>query len=357
MPHAPIPILQALKLPTDPKSCTLDSSGLGSGFTSTGILHATITNETTNTREQRKYFIKTSQDGLAAKEMFQGEYESLNAIARAVPGFCPRGLAWGPLDEKNGYFLATEFLDLRSSRNRRGSTGDGTTPSTSNLAYRLGKLHTTPAPVDPVTGQRRYGFPVPTFCGDTRQPNSFNDSWADFYANERLLAILSSSEKRNGRDAGLRDLVEKTARIVVPRLLGDEHLGYNSRSEGEGIQPVVVHGDLWSGNTDLGRIFRDRRDGAEEEVVGDVVYDPSACYAHSEFELGIMGMFGGFGRKFFEDYHQIVPKTEPVEEYEDRIQLYELYHHLNHHAIFGGGYRSGAMSITQKLLRKYGDRQ
>lgn len=31
------------------------------------------------------------------------------------------------------------------------------------------------------------------------------------------------------------------------------------------------------------------------------------------------------------------------------------YHHLNHHAIFGGGYRSGAMLIMQKLLRKYSD--
>ena len=31
------------------------------------------------------------------------------------------------------------------------------------------------------------------------------------------------------------------------------------------------------------------------------------------------------------------------------------YHHLNHHAIFGGGYRSGAMSIMQKLIGKYGD--
>jgi fructosamine-3-kinase len=314
------PILKALNLPTDPKNCTLDTSSLGSGFTNTGILHATIPTETRT--QQRKYFIKTSQDGPAAEEMFHGEYESLNAIARAVPGFCPRALAWGPLDEKNGYFLATEFLDLGQGHRgmKRGSSGDE-----SSLAYRLGKLHSTPAPVDPATGRRRYGFPVPTFCGDTRQANNFYDSWAEFYANERLLTILSSSEKRNGQDAGLRDLVEKTARIVVPRLLGDEHLGYNSRGEGEGIQPVVVHGDLWSGNADCGRIVGNGRDEQEEnEGVGDVVYDPSACYAHREFELGIMGMFGGFGGRFFEEYHRVLPRTEPVEEYEDRIRLYEL---------------------------------
>lgn len=86
----------------------------------------------------------------------------------------------------------------------------------------------------------------------------------------------------------------------------------------------------------------------------DVVYDSSACYAHSEFELGIMKMFGGFGGSFLKEYHQLVPKTEPIDEYEDRVALYELYHHLNHHALFGGGYRGGAMSIMKKLTAKYG---
>lgn len=53
------------------------------------------------------------------------------------------------------------------------------------------------------------------------------------------------------------------------------------------------------------------------------------------------------------DYHQMCPKTEPVSEYDDRIKLYELYHHLNHYGIFGGGYKSGATSIMRDLHRKY----
>jgi hypothetical protein len=135
-----------------------------------------------------------------------------------------------------------------------------------------------------------------------------------------LLTILATSEERNGPDAGLRETVEKTAHKVVPRLLGDGHLGYTSSGEGENIVPVVVHGDLWSGNADWGRIVGSGRD----ETPGDVVYDPSACYGHSEFELGIMHMFGGFGPRFFDQYHRIVPKTEPVAEYADRVELYEL---------------------------------
>jgi protein-ribulosamine 3-kinase len=85
-----------------------------------------------------------------------------------------------------------------------------------------------------------------------------------------------------------------------------------------------------------------------------ITFDSSACYAHSEFELGIMKMFGGFGREFLEEYHRYAPKTEPVEEYEDRVKLYELYHHLNHYAMFGGGYKSGAVGIMRGLVEKYG---
>jgi protein-ribulosamine 3-kinase len=55
-----------------------------------------------------------------------------------------------------------------------------------------------------------------------------------------------------------------------------------------------------------------------------VVYDPSAFYGHSEYELGIMKMFGGFGGSFLTEYHKLCPKTEPVGEYNDRVALYEL---------------------------------
>ena len=66
------------------------------------------------------------------------------------------------------------------------------------------------------------------------------------------------------------------------------------------------------------------------------------------------GRFGGFGPDFLREYHSVCPKTEPVEEYDDRVMLYELYHHLNHHAMFGGMYRSGAVSMIKTLLDKYG---
>jgi protein-ribulosamine 3-kinase len=190
----------------------------------------------------------------------------------------------------------------------------------------------------------QFGFPVTTCCGDTPQDNSYKSSWAEFYAENRLRFILRRTEKSNGVDKGMRSLVETTASKVVPRLLGDSHL-----NNGRSITPVVVHGDLWSGNAGVGVI------GSEKGEPEDVVYDSSACYAHSEFELGIMKMFGGFGGSFLKEYHKLCPKTEPVEEYDDRVKLYELYHRLNHYAMFGVGYSGGAISIMRALIGKYGE--
>ncbi|KAL8723467.1 MAG: hypothetical protein Q9181_007278 [Wetmoreana brouardii] len=226
-----------------------------------------------------------------------------------------------------------------SSRSSGASEGGS---SGMTLAAKLAKLHTTPAPIPEGYAKPVFGFPKTTCCGDTPQPNDYKESWADFYVQNRLLAILQKCEGNNGKDAEFRSLVEKTVNAVVPRLIGDDHL-----NGGKGIDPVVVHGDLWSGNKGKARI-------GGKGAVEDVVFDPSAVYGHNEYELGIMNMFGGFGKSFFCEYHNICPKTPPVEEYQDRVSLYELYHHMNHFCIFGGSYRSGAVSIMKKLNQKYG---
>ena len=46
-------------------------------------------------------------------------------------------------------------------------------------------------------------------------------------------------------------------------------------------------------------------------------------------------MFGGIPESFFEEYYKHMPKTEPVDQYELRGDLYELFHYLNHTVLFG----------------------
>jgi protein-ribulosamine 3-kinase len=101
-----------------------------------------------------------------------------------------------------------------------------------------------------------------------------------------------------------------------------------------------------------------------------IIFDPSSFYGHNEAEyvylpsfqvletgllvisLAISRMFGGFPSSFFTDYHTHKPKCEPVDEYDQRIMLYELYHYLNHTVLFGSGY-SEPTSKRMKSLLKY----
>lgn len=241
---------------------------------------------------------------ISAAHKATGEHASLNAIHTAVPNFCPQSHAHGPLANKpNTFFLATDFLDLRGA-----STGAS---SGLSLAQKLAKLHTTPAPIPDGFDQPMFGFPVTTCCGSTPQDNTWRASWADFYAENRIRPIGRACVRENGGgDAEFERAVEAVAGKVVPRLLGDDTFK-------SGVTPVVIHGDLWSGNH--GRGVLGGRGGTEE-----VVYDPSAVYGHSEYELGIMRMFGGFGSGFWREYEKLVPKAEPVDEWEDRVALYEL---------------------------------
>ncbi|CUS15390.1 unnamed protein product [Tuber aestivum] len=311
-------LLAALSL--SPSTSTVKSHG-GSGFASTFKIETDI-----GDGRKKILFVKLGT-GKDAEIMFRGEYESLNAIQEAVPTLCPRAFSHGPLGEgSERFYLATDFLDLLPSGPSRGES----------LASKIARLHSAPVP-EKYSG--KFGFPTPTCCGSTVQDNTWEDTWADFFGKRRLMVILEESERKNGPDSELRRYVERTVETVVPRLLGNL----------KDIKPSLVHGDLWSGNASRGIIREMQDDGAIEEVI----YDPSACYAHNEYEMGIMKMFGGFGTGFFNEYHKIVPKSEPVEEYGDRLKLYQLYHQLNHHALFAGSYRGGAVSVMRSLLSKY----
>ena len=46
-------------------------------------------------------------------------------------------------------------------------------------------------------------------------------------------------------------------------------------------------------------------------------------------------LFEGVPKSFFDAYHQHMPKTEPVGQYELRRDLYEVFHYLNHTVLFG----------------------
>ncbi|VDN21618.1 unnamed protein product [Gongylonema pulchrum] len=84
------------------------------------------------------------------------------------------------------------------------------------------------------------------------------------------------------------------------------------------IFPSLLHGDLWSGNYSFSKD-------------GPVLFDPASFYGHSEYEFGILTMFGGFSQQFHAAYHKLIPKAKG---FEQRVLLYQLFHHLNHWFVF-----------------------
>jgi fructosamine-3-kinase len=165
------------------------------------------------------------------------------------------------------------------------------------------------------------GFYHDNYCGLTPQINTWNSSWSDFFAHERIGFLVSQL-----RNAGMLSISESGLydRLIgkIPELLPERSL------------PVLIHGDLW----------------AENYMVtgkGPALIDPAAYYADREMEMGIMTLFGGFSNRFWAAYNEVNPLSP---EWKERNKLYQLYHILNHYLLFGGGYGRQAMELAKHFL-------
>ncbi|OBT55313.1 hypothetical protein VE04_04045 [Pseudogymnoascus sp. 24MN13] len=324
LPLVDINVAEALGI--DPRSSTVEPHQAPGFFVPEKI--------TANVYGKKKYFYMKSGEN---QEMFESEYISLTRLHEAVPTFAPQPLAWGKFASSDKYYLVTEWIDEDAAEADTGLRMG------QSLAQKVAKLHNAPVPIPSGYAKIMFGFPIQTYCGSTPQKNDWMSSWADFYGECRLRHICRLIEENHGTDEELNELLEKLISVVVPRLLGEGRLGGLAR-----IKPVLIHGDLWEGNRSKGKFDYG-------DVIEPVTYDPSCVYAHSEFELCLMRMFGGFSAGFFIEYHHLVPKTEPKKEYDDRMDLYELYHFLNHYAIYSGGYRDDAIRCMKKLCNKYAE--
>ncbi|KAF7347668.1 Fructosamine kinase PKL/CAK/FruK [Mycena venus] len=255
----------------------------------------------------RHYFAKIGT--AREEEQYIGEAESLKHIAAAAPGLAPSVMASGS-DGKVPYMI-TEYKDLTSLDDAAAKL----------LGKRLAtELHRYQGPND------EFGFGVPTYCGATRLQNGWFDCWDDCFS--AMIGDLLTQLRKKGGFASLCAKGEKVRTDVIPVLL-DPLI----------IQPVLLHGDLWSGNM-----------GTEASTREPIIFDPASFYGHNEADLAIARIFGGVPKVFFETYHEHLPKTQPVDQYELRQDLYQLFHYLNHTLLFGGHYASSAEAKMDILL-------
>ena len=77
-----------------------------------------------------------------------------------------------------------------------------------------------------------------------------------------------------------------------------------------------------------------------------ILIDPAVYYGNREADLAMTMLFGGFPGEFYEKYNKEYPFAP---NYEKRIDLYKLYHILNHMNLFGVSYRSQAIHLMENL--------
>ena len=247
------------------------------------------------------WFAKWNHD--CAPDLFLSEAQGLRALREVGSGLVvPEVLVALAPAEARPACIVMEYLEPKA-----GAAGDEAA-----LGRGLAAIH---------AGRRdAFGFPVTTYCGPTPQDNRASPSWAEFYA-ERRLRPLSQRLEEQGR-------IGREERRLLERV--SERLGSLLAHE---TRPALIHGDLWAGN-----VLATTR--------GPALVDPAAAACDRELEFGITTLFGGFSERFFAGYHEALPLAAG---WRERNPLYQLYHLLNHHLIFGGHYGAAALAIARRF--------
>jgi fructosamine-3-kinase len=183
------------------------------------------------------------------------------------------------------------------------------------LGSQLAALHRTTAPA--------YGLDHENYIGATPQPNGWMPSWLAFFR-ERRLGFQAQLARQNGHLRGER--AQRMERLLDR--LGewiDDHT----------TQPALLHGDLWRGNFIVGPGWT------------PALIDPAAYHGDREADLAMTRLFGGFAASFYWAYESAWPLPAG---WQDRVDLYNLYHLLNHVNLFGESYGAEVDAVLRRYV-------
>lgn len=167
-----------------------------------------------------------------------------------------------------------------------------------------------------------YGHEQNTLIGSLDQPNPWNESWVEFFRDNRLLYLA--------------DVAHESGRLPLEdRKRIDQLAGKLESLVEEPKKPSLIHGDVWSANV---------------LATGDSIsafLDPAIYHADREMELAYISLFNSFGQDFLDRYREIRGIRD---DFETRRDVYNLYPLLVHVYFFGGGY----LGSVQNTLSRFG---
>ena len=237
-------------------------------------------------------------------DFFRAEAEGIAAIrstgAVAVPLIYEFGI-------DDGYsFLLMEYID--SARPAGGFW--------EKLGAGLAGMHK--ADTSAFVRSGRYGLDKDNYIGAGYQKNTAKDSFIEFFADCRLRPQFELAERYFDDDMAkkINRLLDGLDRYLI-----------------EPESPALLHGDLWSGNF------------ISDERGLPMLIDPAVYVGCNEADIAMTELFGGFDKRFYDSYYALMGM---VPGYDDRRDLYNLYHLLNHLNLFGSSYLYAAARIIDR---------
>ena len=243
------------------------------------------------------FFVKTN-DNKYAGHMFETETIGLEAIRRGE-------IIKSPKVYHSGSFENTSFIVMEYVDNRRGSQDE-----MRKFGELLGEFHSQTTDF--------FGWDHDNYIGSLPQSNSQHRVWSNFYVTERLIPQLKMA-----RDKGL---------LSEAHIPSETKMTTKCNDLLQDVRPSLLHGDLWSGNYII-------------STYGEpYLIDPSTYFGHSEVDISMSQLFGGFGDSFYEAYHDYVPQSDG---YQERMEVYQLYYLLVHLNLFGKTYHDSVMRLLR----------
>lgn len=284
--------------------------------------------------DDQKVFVKKC-DKENACQVVAGEFTSLEAITLTSTVRVPKPLCTVFSPDASSAVIVMEYLSLSRLKSHQ------------QLGQQLSELHGHNEKVRQehdvsasIIGKylnnedepfvTSFGFDETTCCGHIPMNNQWVDDWESFFARNRLSEQIALIQENYG-DRECSELWSKL-QLVIPQFFRE------FRDTGQPITPALLHGDLWSGN-------------AAEADSGAVIFDPASFYGHSEYDLAIGLMFGGFNKNFYDGYCDHKRGLSVTQH--QRVELYQLFHYLNHWNHFGSGYREQSLSLMRKLSKMF----